>query len=485
LDEGSLANTSRADQVRDAIRHLWSGYRQRAWGSDEVKPISGKPGTSGLWGDVGMNVLDTLDTLWLAGLHKEFAEGEQWVTSLKFDDERKSGDRISFFETTIRALGGLLSSYALSGHQIFLDKASELGRRLQHAFPERGQEILHLWPAAYLNIRKPDDFEVAAGWLQKNILADAGSNILEFDYLAEATGDDSLRAGADANEARLLGLAKEKDRHLASRFMEVENFQYGSNGEETVGAYADSYFEYLLKGYIQSGGTERQLLEEWKQAMQEMRDTLVRKSKGGLTYVAQARYSTVMDHLSCFMGGLLALGSHYVAKEDAEDWWLPLGQEITRSCYEMYRQSPSGLAPDISAFEATVEPIETENRIRPETLESLFYLYRVTGNETYRQWSWDIFEAINKHTRTEFGFANAKDVTCVPVPLDDREETFVGAETLKYALLIHLPESTLPLDRFVLNTEAHPLPIQRGLTKARIDASEGIVQAHAIERGKY
>jgi mannosyl-oligosaccharide alpha-1,2-mannosidase len=265
--------------------------------------------------------------------------------------------------------------------------------------------------------------------------------------------------------------------------MEVQDFKYiPEDGEATIGTFADSYFEYLLKGYIQSGGSERQLLDEWKQAMQQMRDTLVRKSKGGLTYIAQGRFSTTMDHLSCFMGGLLALGSHYVSEDDRENWWLPLGADLTESCYEMYRQSPSGIAPEAAEFGATVVPtFPAKGHIRPETLESLFYLYRITGNETYRHWSWEIFDAINKHTRTNYGFGSVKDTTCMPVPLEDREETFVGAETLKYALLINLPESTLPLDHFVLNTEAHPVPIQHGLKKARIKASEGIIQANAIE----
>merc|ERR1719343_1451807 len=106
-----------------------------------------------------------------------------------------------------------------------------------------------------------------------------------------------------------------------------------------------------------------------------------------------------------------------------------------------------------------MNPVSSEYRLRPETLESLFYLYRITGNETYREWSWNIFQAINKHTRTKYGFAKASDVWSLPVPLEDSEETFMGAETLKYALLVHLP-SSVPLDRFVLNTEAHVFPIE-------------------------
>lgn len=207
-----------------------------------------------------------------------------------------------------------------------------------------------------------------------------------------------------------------------------------------------------------------------------MRQGLIRTTATGRTYIASSAMRTKqgtfsvtsneMDHLSCFMGGLLALGAHYIPSADAESWWLPTGAAITETCYEMYHQSPSGISPEKVAFSQTGEMIlggsgrDTRgNRGRPETLEALFYMYRVTGNKTYRDWSWNIFKAINTHLKTAHGFASARDVTHVPVDLTDSEETFVGAETLKYALLIHLNSSAMPLEEFVLNTEAHPLRI--------------------------
>jgi len=459
---GAIADSSsQADVVRDALRHLWKGYRAAAWGSDEVRPVSGQPG--GKWGDVGMSILDTMDTLWLADLHNEFDEGQKWLTSMRLDGKH-NGYHTSFFEMTIRGLGGLLSTYALTGRPIFLEKAQEFGSHLVQAFPQKEQSNKHLaWPAAYLDIRNPSDQEVAASWLGKSILADVGSNLLEFTYLSEASGDPRYKAAAESNEAELVSLAEKTQQHLPPKFLDPRSHKFVTN-EVSVGAFGDSYFEYLLKGYIQSGRTEHRLLVEWKKAMQEMRTSLVRTSKGGYTYIAVQRQSDVMDHLSCFMGGLLALASHVVPKKDKEDWWLPVGTEITRTCYEMYHQSPSGLAPESSAIGQKVEPVEKGYRVRPETLESLFYLYRITGNETYRQWSSEIFNAINKHTRTKFGFASVRDVTRVPVALEDSQEKFVGAETLKYALLVHLPSTVLPMDRFVLNTEAHPMPIIHGST---------------------
>eukprot|EP00930_Biecheleria_cincta_P099769 TRINITY_DN91384_c0_g1_i1.p1 TRINITY_DN91384_c0_g1~~TRINITY_DN91384_c0_g1_i1.p1 ORF type:complete len:586 (+),score=92.38 TRINITY_DN91384_c0_g1_i1:153-1910(+) len=452
----------RAEQVREALRHLWRGYKKKAWGSDEVAPISGR--RTGEWGHVGMLILDTLDTLWLAGLTKEFAEGEQWVEGLRFLPGESSG-RTSVFELTIRALGGLLSAYALSHHQAFLTKAEDLGERLLKAFPRRGEN--HMWPDAYIDIRRPADTEVVASWMRETILADAGSNILEYTYLSRATGKPQFATVAEENEKRIMTTADKAKMQLAPKLLNPYRAEFSTQAV-SVGAFADSYYEYLLKSYVLGGRKDTEKLRAWKLAMQQMRSGLLRKSPGGLFYLAEGSWglsgvgssSVTMDHLACFMGGSLALGSHFVPKPDAESWWLPTAKELGRTCYEMYRQSPSGLAPEAVSFEGKrLTPRNLEYRLRPETLETLFYLYRVTGEQIYRDWSWKIFQAINNHTKTEFGFAAATEVSHVPVPLKDSEETFMGAETLKYALLIHLPASTLPLDKYVLNTEAHPLPI--------------------------
>merc|ERR1719221_1118135 len=116
--------------------------------------------------------------------------------------------------------------------------------------------------------------------------------------------------------------------------------------------------------------------------------------------------------------------------------------------------TPSGLGCEKVSFSGSrMRASSREYLLRPETLESIFYLYRVTGDEKYRDWSWNIMSAINNHLKTPWGYASAEDVTRIPVQLRDSEETFMGAETLKYAYLIHMPESLLPLEYFVLNTE--------------------------------
>lgn len=112
--------------------------------------------------------------------------------------------------------------------------------------------------------------------------------------------------------------------------------------------------------------------------------------------------------------------------------------------------------------------IDARNILRPETVESLFIAFHLTGDQQYREWGWQIFQAFVKATRlttTKNGrtgaFASIRDVD---VPLDqveheDRMETFWLAETLKYLYLLFEDQDTIRLDQWVLNTEAHPLPI--------------------------
>jgi len=85
-------------------------------------------------------------------------------------------------------------------------------------------------------------------------------------------------------------------------------------------------------------------------------------------------------------------------------------------------------------------------------------MYRLTKDPIYRTWGWNIFRAFEKHTKLAEGYATISDVL-LPKH-SDKMETFYLAETLKYLYLLFCDDfSVLPLDQFVFNTEAHPLPV--------------------------
>lgn len=103
--------------VIHAFQHAWKGYKEFAWGHDELKPLSK---TYSDWFGVGLTIIDSLDTMLLMNLKEEFNEAREWVaSSLTFD---KTVD-VNLFEITIRALGGLLSAYHISDDDLFLKRA--------------------------------------------------------------------------------------------------------------------------------------------------------------------------------------------------------------------------------------------------------------------------------------------------------------------------------------------------------------------------
>ena len=113
----SSEHNSRQRDVVAAFRHAWKGYKAHAWGKDELRPISRGYST---WFDIGLTMVDSLDTMWLMDLREEFTEAKNWVkNSLQFH----SNKYVNVFEVTIRVLGSLLSTYHLSGDKEFLDKA--------------------------------------------------------------------------------------------------------------------------------------------------------------------------------------------------------------------------------------------------------------------------------------------------------------------------------------------------------------------------
>lgn len=91
----------------------------------------------------------------------------------------------------------------------------------------------------------------------------------------------------------------------------------------------------------------------------------------------------------------------------------------------------------------------------PEAIESVFYLHRITGSPHWREVGWQMFRAIQTHTFTTYGNSAIGDVTAEVPGLDDSEESFWLAETLKYFYLLFSEEDVLSLDEWVLNTEAH------------------------------
>ena len=92
----------------------------------------------------------------------------------------------------------------------------------------------------------------------------------------------------------------------------------------------------------------------------------------------------------------------------------------------------------------------TKLQYRPEAIESIFILYRVTGDIELRNIAWRMFQNIDKATRTDIAHAAIVDVRDSPPKKADRMESFWLAETLKYLYLIYSEWNVINLDDWVL-----------------------------------
>jgi len=109
-----------------------------------------------------------------------------------------------------------------------------------------------------------------------------------------------------------------------------------------------------------------------------------------------------------------------------------------------------------------------EYLLRPETIESLYLLWRTTGEYRWREYAWRIFESIEKYTKTNSGYASVKILGNGNLVQKDDMPSYYLAETLKYLYLTFLDEDPIDLEKWVFNTEAHPLPVFQWTAKEKL-----------------
>ncbi|KAL6652075.1 hypothetical protein ACP70R_011000 [Stipagrostis hirtigluma subsp. patula] len=442
-------NNERREKVKEAMLHAWSSYVKYAWGMDELQPQS-KNGINS-FGGLGATLVDSLDTLYIMGLKDEFQKARDWVAeSLDFDKDYDA----SVFETTIRVVGGLLSAYDLSGDKIFLDKAKDITDRLLPAWDTTSGIPYNRINLAHGRAHNP-------GWTNgDSILADSGTEQLEFIALSQRTGDPKYQEKAE-NVITQLQKIYPSDGLLPIYI----NPHSGTASYSTItfGAMGDSFYEYLLKVWIQGNKTEhvKHYRQMWETSMEGLISLIRKTTPSNYHYICEKNggsLSDKMDELACFAPGMLALGASGYGPEKSEQI-MNLAKELAKTCYNFYQSTPTKLAGENYFFHAGQDmSVGTSwNILRPETVESLMYLWRLTGNKTYQDWGWDIFQAFEKNSRIESGYVGLRDVNTGEK--DNMMQSFFLAETLKYLYLLFSPPSVISFDEWVFNTEAHPLRI--------------------------
>lgn len=462
----------RRDAVKTAFQRSWHGYEKYAWGKDVYKPIS-KTGANMGPKPLGWIIVDSLDTMKIMGLDKEFDRARNWVKNeLNYDMDYN----VNTFETTIRMLGGLLSTHFLTLDDLFLEKATDLANRIIGAFDSpTGIPYASVNLHSGVGIRSHTDMGASS-------TAEVATLQLEFKYLAKLTGETLYWEKAEQVIAALDNNHPEDG--LVPIYVHPESGKYQ---ESTIrlGSRGDSYYEYLIKQYLQTQSQEYVYKAMYSEAVEGIKKKMVAQSEPNkLTYIGEIipkdpKLSPKMDHLVCFAGGMFALGATEGLPIDIarrRKWTTTqendfrLGMELTRTCYEMYKQTKTGLAPEIVHFhdqpgtyssDFYIKPHDAHNLQRPETVESLFILWRLTKNPIYREWGWEIFQSFEKYTALvgDAGYTSLDDVTSVSGNYRDNMESFWLSETLKYLyLLFDDDDHGLDLSQVVFSTEAHPFP---------------------------
>lgn len=506
---------ARLRRIREAMVHSWTGYREKAWLKDELSPVTGGYRTS--FNGWAATLVDALDTLWLMGLTDEFEEAVAAVAAIDFDTPARLP--INVFETTIRYLGGLLGAYDVSGgdhkYLVLLDKAREVGDMLYAAFDTPNHMPVTRWSKIGV--------EVAAGDTLIAELGSLSLEFTRLTQLTgDAKYYDAVQRIADClegqqSQTKAPGLFPHTVNARECYFGDGVTFSIGGSADSVYEYFPKQH--QLLKGateqyrnlYQNASGPIKELVL-FKPRTPDNDDILLAGTlKAYGVGHAVNELQPQMQHLACFAGGMFALGARLFSV--ATD--LDVARKLVHGCIWAYNQTVTGIMPetfhvvpchhdddgeeecvwdektwaqDVVRRNTNDETTESKNLseqerlrrkverlrlprgvsaiadrgygLRPEAVESIFVLYRITGDEELREAAWVMFEAITNHTRTEFGFSAVQDVTELDGLKADKMESFWMAETLKYFWLLFEDPDVVSLDEFVFNTEAHPFRLQ-------------------------
>jgi mannosidase alpha-like ER degradation enhancer 2 len=420
------ADAEMAERVRQEFLHAWQGYKQYAWGHDALQPMSK---SSHDWYGVSllMSPVDALDTMILMGMTDEAAQTREYIAkNLSFDRDIY----VKNFEITIRLLGGLLSSYQLSGDNRLLVLADDLGTRLLSAFNSPTG-----MPYVYVNLKS------GAVRGESTNPAEIGTLLIEFGTLSKLTGKPIYYEKAKHALVELYN--RRSPIGLVGSTINIKTGEWTDPVSHISGGI-DSYYEYLLKAWLLFDDKDCERM--WKASIEAVNKYLADQAPTGFWY-GQAnmntgvRTGTTFGALDAFFPGTLALSGDLDRARKLED-----------SGYKMW--TTFGIEPEEMNY-MTMQITSGGYELRPEIIESAYYLHHFTKDPLYREMGKTFFDSLVKCCRTDVGYAALSDVATKTKK--DEMESFFFAETLKYLFLLYAPPDTIDLSKVVFNTEAHPI----------------------------
>ncbi|XP_072344395.1 ER degradation-enhancing alpha-mannosidase-like protein 3 isoform X2 [Scyliorhinus torazame] len=451
-EKGTIRN-----QVVEMFEHAYDNYMEHAYPADELMPLSCRGRVRGLEpsrGDVddalgkfSLTLIDTLDTLVVLNKLDEFEDAVQNVIlHVQFDNDVV----VSVFETNIRVLGGLLGGHVMATmlknnknkmnwyKDELLYMARDIGYRLLPAFNTTSG-----LPYPRVNLKYGIVSPLSrTGTESDTCTACAGTMILEFAALSRLTNESIFEEYA-RRAMDFLWDKRQRGSDLVGTVINIHNGDW-IRRDSGVGAGIDSYYEYLLKAYILLG--DEVYLERFNTHYAAIMKYI---SQPPLLLDVHMHNPTIntrkwMDSLLAFFPGLQVLkGDLQPAIET---------HEMLYQVTQRHKFLPEAFTTDFAVHWA-------QHPLRPEFIESTYFLYTATKDPYYLHVGKSVVDSLNQHARVPCGFAAVQDVRTGNH--EDRMDSFFLAEMFKYLYLLFADDNELPfnIDDYVFTTEAHLLPL--------------------------
>ncbi|KDO34966.1 hypothetical protein SPRG_01028 [Saprolegnia parasitica CBS 223.65] len=451
-DESSDDTKRLRATVKAMFYHAYNNYMEHAFPLDNLRPISCKGDTFELGKIPMLTLIDTLDTLVVFGDFDEFRRAVGLVLAgASFD----LNTEVSVFETTIRVLGGLLSAHMFAVDASLgiypdgaytdglLRLAVDLADRLLPAFVTKTGI-----PYGTVNLR----YGVPEGETTVASTAGAGSLTMEFTMLSVLTGNP-VYAIASRKAVRAL-YERKSSVGLLGKHIDVDSGDW----TETIsgpGSNSDSFYEYLLKMYVLFGDDESLAM------FQHVYSNVMEHNKHGDWYGDVSMWdgctggaAIVFDNLVAFWPGMQTLLGDFETSAKS-----------LNAYYQVWHKY--GFLPEQFDVGRWRPKKASSNRypLRPELIESTFYMHAATRDDTWRKAGAAFVASIERFSKTTCGYASIADVESRAQ--EDDMPSFFLSETCKYLYLLFDDTNLLRQGNYVFTTEAHPFPV---LSSAQVAA---------------